>query len=37
MKSLHLTIRRLVQALGSWKCPDCGCLNADGHISCGFC
>ncbi|MER5362452.1 hypothetical protein [Streptomyces sp. NPDC002785] len=21
----------------SWACPNCGCLNADGHASCGYC
>ncbi|MGP3637230.1 hypothetical protein ACTU45_28455 [Streptomyces sp. 24-1644] len=20
-----------------WACPSCGCLNPDGHVSCGYC
>ncbi|MFJ9214437.1 hypothetical protein [Streptomyces sp. NPDC102264] len=23
--------------LATWACPNCGCLNPDGHVSCGFC
>ncbi len=34
---MRTSLHRLLAVLGVWACPNCGCLNDDGHVSCGFC
>lgn len=31
------TLHRLIQALRSWTCPECSCVNNDSADCCAFC